>query len=92
MLLKMKNVAPLVSIQCLAYNHEKYIRQCLDAIVMQKTNFPFEAVVHDDASTDKTAYIIREYADKYPNIIKPIFEHENLFSKDKSKMRLQLLL
>lgn len=87
MSMKMKNETPLVSIQCLAYNHEKYIRQCLDAIVMQKTTFPFEAVVHDDASTDNTAHIIREYADRYPNIIRPIFEHENLFSKDKKKMR-----
>lgn len=78
---------PLVSIQCLAYNHEKYIRQCLDGIVSQKTDFPFEAIVHDDASTDSTAAIIREYAYKYPNIIKPIYEPENLFSKDVNKMR-----
>lgn len=48
---------------------------------MQKTNFGFEAIVHDDASTDKSAAIIREYAEKYPNIIKPIYESENQFSK-----------
>lgn len=73
----------MVTIQCLAYNHEPYIRQCLDGFVMQKTDFPFEAIVHDDASTDGTANIIKEYAEKYPDIIKPIFEDENQFSKKK---------
>lgn len=78
---------PLVSIQCLAYNHDKYIRQCLDGIVSQKTDFTFEAIVHDDASKDNTATIIREYANRYPSIIKPIYESENMFSKDVNKMR-----
>lgn len=72
---------PLLSIKCLTYNHEKYISQALDGFLMQKTNFPFEIVVHDDASTDKTAEIIREYEKKYPNIIKPIYELENQYSK-----------
>ena len=71
----------IVTIRCLAYNHEPYIRQCLDGFVMQKTNFRFEAVVHDDASTDGTAAIIREYAERYPDIIKPIYETENQYSK-----------
>lgn len=71
----------MVTIRCFVYNHESYLRQCLDGFVMQKTNFPFEAIVHDDASTDKTAAIIREYAEKYPNIIKPIYETENQYSK-----------
>ncbi len=48
---------------------------------MQKTNFPFVAIVHDDASTDGTAAIIKEYAEKYPDIIKPIYETENQYSK-----------
>ena len=48
---------------------------------MQKTDFPFEAIVHDDCSTDGSASIIKEYADKYPTIIKPIFEKENQYSK-----------
>ena len=72
---------PLVTIRCITYNHEPYIRQCLEGFVMQKTNFPFEAIVHDDASTDGTAAIIREYAEKYPDIIKPIYETENQYSK-----------
>lgn len=71
----------IVSIWCLTYNHEKYIRQCLDGFVMQKTSFRFEAIVHDDASTDGTADIVREYAEKYPDIIKPIIETENQYSK-----------
>lgn len=76
-----------VTIRCLAYNHELYIRQCLDGFLMQKTNFRFEAIVHDDASTDGTAAIIREYAKKYPDIIKPIFETENQYSKRDGSIR-----
>jgi glycosyltransferase involved in cell wall biosynthesis len=72
---------PLVTIRCLAYNHEPYIAQCLDGFINQKTTFKFEAIVHDDASTDKTPEIIREYAKRYPDIIKPIFESENQYSK-----------
>lgn len=71
----------LVAIRCTAYNHESYIRDALEGFVMQKTNFPFVAIVHDDASTDGTAAIIREYAEKYPDIIIPIFETENQYSK-----------
>lgn len=75
------DIKPLVSIRCLVYNHEPFLRQCLDGFVMQKTNFAFEAIVHDDASTDNSAAIIREYAEKYPDIIKPIYETENQYSK-----------
>lgn len=71
----------LVSIECLTYNHEPYIAQTLDGFLMQKTNFPFEVIVHDDASTDKTADIICEYEKKFPKIIKPIYETENQYSK-----------
>ncbi len=71
-----------VSICCTAYNHENYIRQTLDGFLMQKTNFPFEIIINDDASTDTTADIIREYAEKYPDIIKPIYQTENQYSKN----------
>lgn len=82
------NELPLiVTIQCLVYNHESFLRQCLDGFVMQKTSFRFEVIVHDDASTDGSAAIIREYADKYPEIIKPIFETENLYSKRDGSLR-----
>lgn len=71
-----------LSILCISYNHEKFIRKALDGFLMQKTNFPFEIIIHDDASTDKTSDIIRKYAEKYPDIIKPIFQTENQFSKN----------
>lgn len=71
----------MVSISCIAYNHGKYIRQCLDSLVNQKTNFKYEILVHDDASTDDTADIIREYEEKYPELIKPIYQTENQYSK-----------
>lgn len=71
----------MVSVYCLAYNHEKYIRDALEGFVCQKTDFPFEVIVHDDASTDGTADIIREYAEKYPQLIKPILQTENQYSK-----------
>lgn len=74
-------IKPLVVIRCITYNHEPYIRDALEGFVSQKTNFPFVAIVHDDASTDGTVQIIREYAEKYPDIIKPIFEKENQYSK-----------
>lgn len=72
---------PLVTIKCWVYNHEPYLRDCLDGFVIQQTNFPFVAIVHDDASTDHSADIIREYAERYPNIIYPIYETENQYSK-----------
>jgi len=71
----------LVAIKCLVFNHEPYLRDCLDGFVMQQTDFPFVAVVHDDASTDHSADIIREYAAKYPDIILPIYETANQYSK-----------
>lgn len=71
----------LVSVLCITYNHERYIRQCLDGMLMQRTLFPFEILIHDDASTDRTPDIIRDYEDKYPDIIKPIYQIENQYSK-----------
>lgn len=70
-----------VSVYCLTYNHEKYIKNTLDGFVNQKTNFKYEVFVHDDASTDSTAEIIREYEMKYPHIIKGIYQKENQHSK-----------
>lgn len=70
-----------VSVLCTTYNHEKYIRMCLDGFVMQKTNFPFEVLVNDDCSTDHTADIIREYEEKYPEIIHGFYQPVNLYSQ-----------
>lgn len=74
----------VVSVICNAYNHEKYIREALEGFVMQKTDFSYEVLVHDDASTDGTADIIREYEAKYPELIKPIYQTENQYSQKKS--------
>lgn len=72
---------PCVSICCITYNHAPFIRQCLDGFMMQRTSFPIEVLVHDDASTDGTQDIIREYEAKYPDVIKPIYQKENQYSK-----------
>lgn len=71
----------IVSISCITYNHAPYIRQCLDGFLMQQTNFAYEVLIHDDASTDGTTEIIKEYEAKYPDIIKPIYEDENQWVK-----------
>lgn len=71
----------LVSIFCVTYNHRPYIQQCLDSLLEQKTDFPFEVIIHDDASTDGTAEIIREYELRFPHIVVPILQKENQYSK-----------
>jgi glycosyltransferase involved in cell wall biosynthesis len=74
---------PLVSVVCITYNHELFIREAIEGFLIQETDFPFEIIIHDDASTDHTPQIIREYASVFPNIIKPIFQLENQHSKGK---------
>ena len=76
-----EDTVPLVSISCITYNHENYIRDAIEGFLMQKTTFPVEILIHDDASTDKTASIVREYEEKYPHLIKPIYQTENQYSK-----------
>lgn len=71
----------MVSIECTSYNHEDFIAEALDSMLMQKTNFAYEILIHDDASTDRTAEIIRSYEQRYPNIIKSICQTENQYSK-----------
>ena len=71
----------MVSVVCDVFNHEDYLRECLDGIVMQQTNFAFEILVHDDASTDKSVEIIQEYVEKYPHLFKPIYQKENQYSR-----------
>lgn len=81
---------PVVSVICNTYNHEKYIRDALEGFLKQETSFPFEVLVHDDASTDHTAEIIREYEQKRPDLIKPIYQKENQYHKhDGTIKRLQ---
>lgn len=85
---------PLVSICCITYNHAHFIRKCLDGFLMQKTPLCVphgtkmsdwcEILIHDDCSTDGTTEIIKEYAAKYPDLIFPLYEEENQYSKGKA--------
>ena len=70
-----------VSVLCATFNHEDYLRQTLDSFIAQKTDFPFEVLVNDDASTDSTAEILREYSERYPEIIRPFYQEQNLYSR-----------
>ena len=71
----------MVDIVCLTYNHEKYIAKTLEGFLSQKTNFKYRIIVHDDASTDNTASVIKEYAEKYPEMIFPIYQTVNQYSQ-----------
>lgn len=81
------SIKPLVSVSCITFNHVNYIRQCIDSILMQKTTFDFELLIHDDCSTDGTTEIVKEYENKYPNIIKPLYEDENQWQKGRKGSR-----
>lgn len=71
---------PLVSVCCTTYNMEKMISETIDSILAQKTNFPFEVIIHDDASTDRTQKIISTYAENYPGLIRTIFQKKNIYT------------
>ena len=69
---------PKVSVCVVTYNQEKYIRQCLQSIIDQKTNFDFEVIVGDDCSTDGTPAIVREFVENYPKIVRGVFREKNI--------------
>ncbi len=71
----------LLSIDCLTYNQEDYITDAIEGFLMQKTTFQIEILIHDDASTDGTVRIIKEYEKRFPKMIKPIYQTENQFSQ-----------
>ncbi len=78
----MENNTPLVSIVCDTYNQAPFISDALDGFLAQKTDFPFEIIVHDDASTDGTAEIILAYEREHPDLIRCICRTENIYSRD----------
>jgi glycosyltransferase involved in cell wall biosynthesis len=75
---RMNDKKPTVSVCLVTYNQEKYIRQCLQSIVEQETDFDFEIIVGDDYSTDGTRAIVQEFADRYPDIVKPVLRGKNI--------------
>lgn len=72
---------PLLSISCITYNHEPFLRECFEGFLIQKTNFSFEILVHDDASSDGTRKIIEDYTAKYPDLFFPIYQKHNQYAK-----------
>lgn len=73
--------APVVSVLCHAYNHGPFIADALNGMLCQRTCMPFEIIVHDDASGDDTAAVIADYHQRYPDIIRPIYQTENQYSR-----------
>lgn len=77
----LENEIPKVSICCITFNQVKYIKNTLEGFISQKTDFPVEILIHDDASSDGTKEVILEYVNKYPKLFKPILQNENQYSK-----------
>ncbi len=75
------NQSIMISICCISYNQEKYIKTAIESFLNQNVGYSFEILIHDDASTDNTPKIIKEYEARYPNIIKAICNTENQYSK-----------
>jgi glycosyltransferase involved in cell wall biosynthesis len=69
---------PMVSVRVVTYNHEAYITQCIEGILMQKTDFPFEVIIGEDCSKDRTREIVVAYQKKYPDKITALLPEQNL--------------
>lgn len=78
------NDSMMVSVICNTYNQKKYIRQCINSLICQKTNFKYEILIHDDASTDGTAEIVKECEKKNPDLIRTVIQTENQYSQGKN--------
>lgn len=77
---------PVVSICCITYNHAAYIEETLRGFLMQRTDFPLEILIHDDASTDGTADIVRDFAARYPRLVRALCQQENQYAKGHTKV------
>lgn len=75
-----------VSIDCITYNHGAYLEEAIESFLAQKTDFEYEILIHDDASTDETQAIILRYQERYPDIIKPLIQDENQYSRGPKRM------
>jgi FkbM family methyltransferase len=77
-------MTPVISVCCVTYNHEKYIREAIEGFLRQQTTYPMEIIIHDDCSTDGTVNIVREYEKKYSDVIRGIYQKENQKSRGKN--------
>lgn len=86
-----EGTVPVVSVFCITYNHEKFVRDAIEGFLMQETTFPVQIFIHDDASTDETAAIIKEYAETYPQLFWTVLQTENQWSKGNKKILFEYL-
>lgn len=77
---------PVVTTRTMTYNQVKYIEQCIEGILMQKTTFPVQILIHDDASDDSTIEKLKFYENKYPNILNIYYQKQNTYNSPKKKM------
>ncbi len=82
-----EGTVPVVSVRCITYQHVNFIREAIEGFLMQETMFPVEILIHDDASTDGTADIVREYQARYPQLIRTVLQRENQYSKGREVWR-----